>query len=105
MKFKEFIQLDKKKLLITLVLFIIWVIFAHSINQFMLCDCIDTPLDYFETCTDYYDYLIFDSIECHCTCVQGNKLIRNYFWFGLIPLIIIYLIVSIIFYLLNRRRK
>lgn len=103
MTFKEFIKPTWWKICVTIVVFVIWIIWMHSLESWIMCNFCQPYGTY--GCTDYYGYLIFSADNCHCVCTTFGEVLVNYFWFGLIPLIIAYLIVNSIFYTVGVFKK
>jgi len=105
MKIKEFIKPTLWKIILTLVLLIIWIICLRSLGPLVLCKCSAPLSGLYNTCTDYYNYLILRGLNCHCGCTPISELITNYFWYGLIPLIITYLLSCLIFCPIKKHKK
>jgi len=102
MKFKKFINPTLWNIVVTIIIFIIWIFLIRFFDPLVYCKCASVG---FENCVDYHDYLIYNGFNCHCNCTSLSELVTNYFWYGLIPLILSYLISCGIFYSVKKHKK
>lgn len=110
MTFKEFIKPAWRKVIVVIVIFFFWFGLVKSLEPVIECNCVVSKISLMpcQIHQDYSSYLIFDENGgCYCPCdyLPFENLFENYFWFGLIPLIIIYFLISLVFYLINQRIK
>lgn len=64
-----------------------------------MCDC---ALGGFEGCIDYYSFLIIKQAGCHCKCVPLIEVISQYFTIVIIPIVVAYIIYSIVSIILKK---
>ena len=98
MSFKEFIKPAKWKIILTISIELMFLSYYYFPKN--VCDCFFQP----ELCqADYSTFLIDKSCICHC--ISLSDVLIEYLNLVMIPIIIIYLIISLIFYLINKKTK
>jgi len=105
MKLKEFFKPNTKKLIITLVVTVVWILFWRLLVSSIEAECKMCPDYWPDNCPggNYVNYLIIPKI-CSC-CVSSSELYNDYLWNLILPLIISYLISCIVIWIYNKVKK
>jgi len=106
MNFKELLKPTKRKVAVSAIVTIAFVLFLRNLG-YIECNCIapegGSYEDLFRNCTDYYGYLPLPGRLCHCGCTPVTEVLSQYFWFLILPFAVIYLLYSLAAALLKSR--
>ena len=105
MNWKQFLKPDWRKIVITIIILLLWILPNRFIVYTIKAECKMCPDYWPDNCPggNYVDYLIIPKI-CSC-CVSLSELYNDYLWNLFIPLVIFYLLSCLIVWIYHKLRK
>ena len=105
MKWEEFLKPDLRKILLTLIIIISWILLLRFIISNTLVFCKMCPGYWPNACPggNYINYLIVPEL-CPC-CVSLSEVYNNYLWNLILPLVVSYFLSCFIFLIYNVVKK
>jgi len=101
MKLKEFLKPDWRKIVLTIIIIIAWILLLRFIVLKTVVFCYTCPV----TCLNgnYVNYLIVPGV-CNC-CVSLLEVYNNYLWNLIIPFIFSYFLSCLIIWIYKKVKK
>jgi len=100
MNWKQFLKPDRRKIVLTMIITIVWILFLRLLVSTMKYLCKMCP----DVCSENFVNYLIVPIPCPC-CVSLSQVYSNYLWNLILPLIISYLLSCLIIWIYEKLRK